>query len=95
MATITATSSEELLPSARDLLFQIADVIMGVLLFVDARSDSSPSSREVFLRFLEDKSIANKIASDVAISSQKNLELNQEIVFGGNPISLSATQSKL
>ncbi|CZR58870.1 related to acyl-CoA dehydrogenase [Phialocephala subalpina] len=95
IATITATSSEELLPSARDLLFQIADVIMGVLIFVDARSDSSPSSREVFLRFLEDKSIANKIASDVAISSQKNLELNQEIVFGGNPISLSATQSKL
>lgn len=52
MGSLSGMNSEELLPLARDMLFQISDVIISFLLFVNGQSESSPASTEVLFRFL-------------------------------------------
>ncbi|KAF8859687.1 hypothetical protein BDZ45DRAFT_742019 [Acephala macrosclerotiorum] len=86
MGLIISLSSEELLHLARDLLFQISDVVMGVLLYVDVQTDESPASTQVLLRFLEEKGITQRESSVITTSPLKILELNREIVFGKSSV---------
>jgi alkylation response protein AidB-like acyl-CoA dehydrogenase len=73
---------EVLLPSARDVLFQIANVIMGVLLVVDATSDMNPAAIEICERYLKEHGLVD----DEILESKRNLgdslEINQKIVYG-------------
>lgn len=69
---------QALLPSARDILFQIADIIMGVLLIIDAENDANPAAMEVCLRFFKDHGVASSRNS----SGTGDLRLNQNIVYG-------------
>lgn len=46
---------EDLMGEARDLLWKVGDIIVSLLLYVDAVSDSDPAAQEIFTRFVEDK----------------------------------------
>jgi len=73
---------ESLLPSARDILFQIADVVMGVLLIVDATSDLNSAAIEICERFLKEHGLVDEIPGKKRNLTGSSLELNQEIVYG-------------
>jgi hypothetical protein len=75
-------SQEVLLPSARDILFQIADVIMGILLIVDAENSKSPSAMEVCFRYLNEHGLSDSKALGSQSQLKDGLELNQKIVYG-------------
>ncbi|KAE8443599.1 hypothetical protein EG329_001532 [Mollisiaceae sp. DMI_Dod_QoI] len=93
--SITQRASEVLLTSARDLLFQISDIVMGVLFLADAQTNSSPLSTHMCLQFLKERRIIKGEYSQNDLSWQRNLELNQEIVFGNRTVLLSDSKSKL
>jgi len=72
---------EDLLPSARDILFKIADVVMGVLLVVDAADDMDPARTEICFRYVKEHSLAGDRTPEKK-SLKDSLELNQQIVYG-------------
>ncbi|KAK0111057.1 hypothetical protein ONS95_001437 [Cadophora gregata] len=81
--TISQSSPEELLPRARDLTFDIANVAMATLLLVEAESDINSASLEVCTRFLLDKAIVKDGESrDEKILPPTELDINQRIVYG-------------
>jgi len=85
-------SHEHLISSARDILFHIADIIMGILLIVDAECDTNPAAIEVCLRFLKGHGLA---AGGAAKGLEGDLKLNQKIVYGDGMEKKFAGQSKL
>ena len=85
-------SHESLLPSARDVLFQIADIIMAVLLIVDAEHDSTPAAAEVCYRFLKGRGLFHAGAEE---SLEGNFRMNQKIVYGDDVCRTSTGRSKL
>ncbi|KAN0110611.1 acyl-CoA dehydrogenase/oxidase C-terminal [Hyaloscypha variabilis] len=85
-------SHEQLLPSARDILFQISDIIMSVLLIVDAEHDANPAAIAVCFRFLKRHSLTNRGAPE---SLEGDLGMNQKIVYGDGARTSSTAQSKL
>lgn len=82
---ITTCSTETLLPSAHDLLFQIADVVMGALLVADVQTDVSEAGKQMCRYFLQQKRTFGGRYSD---KKQGSLKLDQEIVFGRTPKAL-------
>jgi alkylation response protein AidB-like acyl-CoA dehydrogenase len=92
---IKSQDVEDLLPSAREVLFQLADVVMGVLLFADTQIDESALTKHIFLRVLKDKSIGENKDTINKASWEGGLRLNQEIVFGEAATSLSTPLPKL
>jgi alkylation response protein AidB-like acyl-CoA dehydrogenase len=78
--TIGATESDELLPHARQLLFEVADIVMSVLLITDAGSDGDEATMVLCSRFLLDHNILGNIVSTG--KSTSSLEMNQKIVYG-------------
>ena len=85
-------SHEKLLPSARDILFQISDIIMGVLLIADSENDKNPAAMEVCFRFLEEHALAR---SGALRNLEGGLKLDQQIVYGDGMEKPFASQSKL
>jgi hypothetical protein len=73
---------EEQLPFARHLLFEIADVVMGVLLIVDAESDNEVAPMSVCRRFLGLRGITPQHARIRDWPVRDGLELDQKIVYG-------------
>jgi alkylation response protein AidB-like acyl-CoA dehydrogenase len=71
-----------LLPSARDILFQIADILMGVLLIIDAENDTTPSAMEVCFRYLKGRGLSDVEALGNQSHLKDGLDLNQKIVYG-------------
>jgi alkylation response protein AidB-like acyl-CoA dehydrogenase len=89
---IRSESHEELLPSARDILFQIANIIMGVLLIVDFENDTNPAAMVVCLRFLVEHGFDSRGASR---KIEGGLELNQKIIYGDGMEEAFIGRSKL
>ncbi|KAH7381999.1 hypothetical protein BKA64DRAFT_713242 [Cadophora sp. MPI-SDFR-AT-0126] len=81
--SISEGSSEDLLSKARDLTFDIADVVMGTLLLVEAESDPDLASLEVCTRFLLDEGIFKREEiRNYGTSAIAVLGINQNIVYG-------------
>jgi alkylation response protein AidB-like acyl-CoA dehydrogenase len=88
-------SYEVLLPSARDILFEIADVVMGVLLVVDAMNDTNPGVMELCSRYLNEHGLVD---GRILVNERRlgcSLELNQKIVYGDDKNNTFTSQSKL
>jgi len=86
---------EVLLPSARDILFEIADVVMGVLLVVDAMNDTNPVAVELCSRYLNEHGLVD---GRIMVNERRlgcSLELNQKIVYGDDKGNTFTSQSKL
>jgi hypothetical protein len=92
---IRTESHEHLLPYARSILFQVADVIMGVLLIVDAENDKKPPASELCFRYLKEHSLSGGNALGNGSEPKGGLKLNQEIVFGDDLENHLTSQSKL
>jgi alkylation response protein AidB-like acyl-CoA dehydrogenase len=92
---VRAHTAEEQIPFARHLLFEIADVVMGVLLIVDAESDMDVAATSVCTRFLSLKGITPQHAHIRDWPVRDGLELNQKIVYGGTADTVFASRSKL
>ncbi|KAH9207051.1 hypothetical protein DL95DRAFT_528095 [Leptodontidium sp. 2 PMI_412] len=81
--SISTCSSEDLLSKARDLTFDIANIVMATLLLVEAGTDTDPSVTEICTRFFTDKRIALPEGSrKVRLSASSTLKINRDIVYG-------------
>ena len=81
---------EDLLPQARDLTFKLADIVMGVLLVVDAEVNPDPMIATITSRFL-------KSGGGAAIAGgwKDTLAVNQKIVYGEASDGNKSAMSKL
>ncbi|KAF4472172.1 acyl- dehydrogenase [Fusarium albosuccineum] len=69
----------DLMGDAREVLWAVADLLVSVLLWVDAGSDGDEASQDIFYRFLEDRDIIEKRAK---ASVKEQLERDTKIVYG-------------
>ncbi|KAF5003657.1 hypothetical protein FDECE_9800 [Fusarium decemcellulare] len=69
----------DLMGDAREVLWAVADLLVSVLLYVDAGSDGDEASQDIFYRFLEDRDIIEKRAK---ASVKEQLERDTKIVYG-------------
>ncbi|KAJ3528012.1 hypothetical protein NM208_g10424 [Fusarium decemcellulare] len=69
----------DLMGDAREVLWAVADLLVSVLLHVDAGSDGDEASQDIFYRFLEDRDIIEKRAK---ASVKEQLERDTKIVYG-------------
>ncbi|CAM1501121.1 Fc.00g102830.m01.CDS01 [Cosmosporella sp. VM-42] len=76
---ISQESQTELMGDARDLLWEVAQLLVAVLLHVDAGSDGDVTAQDIFHRFLEGKGIAKK-RSRASVSEE--LTQDHAIVYG-------------
>lgn len=89
-ARFARESQEELMGDARDLLWVVAEVLITVLLVVDAESDGSPVADDVLRRFIAIKKLGGEdVAAGAGRSEGGRLRKDQLIVYGedsGSPI---------
>ncbi|KAF4982897.1 hypothetical protein FZEAL_1593 [Fusarium zealandicum] len=76
---IERESQADLMGDAREVLWAVADLLVSVLLYVDASSDGDAVSQDLFIRFLEEKGIVKKRAR---ISAKEQLARDIKIVYG-------------
>jgi alkylation response protein AidB-like acyl-CoA dehydrogenase len=79
-------SLEELLPDARDVVFRIAEVLVGALLCFDARRDGAPEANVMAMRFLEKKGFGKVSRSEderTPVDGEWELDMDCRIVYGG------------
>ncbi|KAF4951635.1 hypothetical protein FSARC_12864 [Fusarium sarcochroum] len=69
----------DLMGDAREVLWAVADLLVLVLLFIDASSDGDEVSLDIFCRFLDGKNLARKRAKT---STKEQLAQDIEIVYG-------------
>jgi alkylation response protein AidB-like acyl-CoA dehydrogenase len=93
--TLKSGSSEDLLPLARNLVFKLADIVMGVLLVVDAELDANPAIKHICSRYLEEPEALHGIGPDSEGNWKDSLELNQKIVYGSESDTNARNLSKL
>ncbi|KAF5656839.1 acyl dehydrogenase [Fusarium heterosporum] len=72
-------SLSDLLGDAREILWAAADLMVSILLFIDAGSDGDQVSLDIFCRFLEGKDIITKPKRG---SAKEQLARDIEIVYG-------------
>lgn len=76
-------TQEELMGDARDILWVVAEVLITVLLYVDAESDGSPVADDVLRRFVSIKKLGGDEAAVCAGRSEGDrLRKDQLIVYG-------------
>lgn len=76
---ISRESQEELMGDARDILWNIAELLVTVLLYVDAASDGNTAAEDIFYRFLEGKGVVIKRSRT---SPAEELIRDHAIVYG-------------
>ena len=76
---ISRESQEELMGDARDVLWNVAELLIGVLLYVDAGSDGDAAAEDIFYRFLEGKGVVLKRSRT---SVAEELSRDHAIVYG-------------
>ncbi|RFU33617.1 hypothetical protein B7463_g2727, partial [Scytalidium lignicola] len=81
--------------AARDIMFRVGDIIMGVLLVVDASSDMNPAFIHICKRYLKEAGISSGTTRAIVKTSKETLELDQLIVFGQAANKPYLHQSKL
>lgn len=79
------TKQEDLLSTARDLLWKIAEILVGALYLVDATADGDERTLEMCRRFLATKNFTGQAVA--GRDSKAELGRNQSIVFGNVDIS--------
>ncbi|KAH7149460.1 acyl-CoA dehydrogenase/oxidase [Dactylonectria estremocensis] len=84
---ILRESAEELMGDARDILWAVGDLLVSILLYVDAASDGDVVSQDIFLRFLEGQGVVEK-RSKVSVSDE--LARDIAIVYGGAPTEITS-----
>lgn len=82
-AQLETDAQEELLQDARGILWKLAEILMAVLLLLDAKSDDGPAIREMYQRYLASRGLLTGQAAGLG-RTQASLELNREIVFGAD-----------
>ncbi|SPN97721.1 related to acyl-CoA dehydrogenase [Cephalotrichum gorgonifer] len=76
-------SQEELMGDARQIVWVLAEVLITVLLFVDAESDGSPVAADVLRRFVAVKRLGgSEVAITAGQSGDTRLRRDQLIVYG-------------
>jgi hypothetical protein len=73
----------DLLGDAREVLWAVADLLVCVLLFIDAGSDGDQVSADIFFRFLEGK---NMVTPRERVSAKEQLARDLEVVYGNTTI---------
>lgn len=82
-ARLARETQEELMGDARALLWVVAEVLVTVLLFVDAESDGSPVAADVLRRFVVIKKLGSEEAAVGAGRGEGDrLRRDQLIVYG-------------
>ncbi|KAF7551000.1 hypothetical protein G7Z17_g5336 [Cylindrodendrum hubeiense] len=84
---IVQESVGELMGDARDILWAVGDLLVSVLLYVDAGRDGDAVSQDIFYRFLEGKGIVGKRAK---ISVSDELARDIAVVYGGAQSEISS-----
>ncbi|EGU87067.1 hypothetical protein FOQG_06846 [Fusarium oxysporum f. sp. raphani 54005] len=77
---IERESLADLMGDAREVLWAVADLLVSVLLYVDAGSDGDQVSLDIFHRFLEGKNVTTKREK---VSAQEQLAKDFAVVYGG------------
>lgn len=85
-------SPASLAADARDITFRIAEVLIGALLSVDARSDGNLLAAEMSRRFLERTGLSVPVSASTKTTS---LTIDSAIVYGDSGVSPSNATSKL
>jgi alkylation response protein AidB-like acyl-CoA dehydrogenase len=80
---IKMASMEQLLPEARDLVFGIAQVLIGLLVCVDAASDGAPEAKAMATRFLAQRGFASLDVTEDG-SLRNGLDMDCRIVYGND-----------
>lgn len=81
---VVSGSQNELMGDARDILWEMAQLLIAVLLQVDARSDGNPTAGDIFERFVQEHFIEGRSATGTG------LDRDSAIVFGSSEPSTSA-----
>lgn len=84
---IVQESAGELMGDAREILWTVGDLLVSVLLYVDASSDGDSVSQDIFYRFLEGKGVVGKRAK---VSVSDELARDIAVVYGGAPTEISS-----
>ncbi|KAI1054056.1 hypothetical protein LB507_007215 [Fusarium sp. FIESC RH6] len=69
----------DLMGDAREVLWAVADIMVSILLFVDAGSDGDQVSVDIFLRFLEAR---HDLAKREKVSAKEQLKRDTGVVYG-------------
>lgn len=83
---IESESLPELMGDAREVLWAVADIMVSILLFVDAGSDGDQVSLDIFLRFLEAKHVVTKREK---VSAKEQLMRDIGVVYGSTMSDIS------
>ncbi len=83
-AKIVNTPQADLMGEARDLVWALGDILVSLLLYVDAASDGEVAAQEIFVRFVEQKyhSVEKKKRQDTATELRKDAL----IVYGAEDV---------
>ncbi|OAA76976.1 acyl-CoA dehydrogenase [Akanthomyces lecanii RCEF 1005] len=73
-AKIVNTPQADLMGEARDLVWALGDILVSLLLYVDAASDDDVAAQEIFVRFVEQKchSVEKQPRQDTATELRKD-----------------------
>ncbi|KAK7413398.1 hypothetical protein QQX98_007700 [Neonectria punicea] len=76
---IAQETTGELMAEAREILWAVGDLLVSILLYVDAGSDGDAVAQDIFLRFLETKGV---VGGRVKVSVGQELARDIAIVYG-------------
>ncbi|GAO17940.1 hypothetical protein UVI_02026820 [Ustilaginoidea virens] len=76
---VEKTPQADLMGEAREVVWALGDIIVSLLLYVDASSDGSEVAKEIFIRFLEEKS---ELKRRSRASTKDELMADLRIVYG-------------
>jgi hypothetical protein len=83
---VESESLADLMGGAREILWGVADILVSILLFVDAGSDGDQVSLDILLRFLEAK---NVVAKRERVSAKEQLMRDIGVVYGSTASDMS------
>lgn len=80
-------SQADLMSDARDLVWEVAHILIAVLLQVDAHSDGNAVANDIFERFVREKaSVGEEVQK---LSTKEMLQRDTAIVYGGSALTTS------
>jgi alkylation response protein AidB-like acyl-CoA dehydrogenase len=83
-AMLVNMTQEELIRDARYILWAVAEALIGVLLYIDSRSDGSRAAGDMLSRFVAERSSSPEMKpqSSSKVLSKENLTRDHAIVYG-------------
>lgn len=83
-AKIVNTAQADLMGEARDLVWALGDILVSLLLYVDAMSDGNAAAQEIFVRFVEQK--YNSVEKRQRQDTVAELRKDTLIVYGTDDV---------